>query len=236
MSTIIPAILVTTRKELEIKLSRLNGLADTVQIDVVDGKFATPSTWPYINNKHELEEMQRHNEMFPYSDQFCLEADLMVSSPEEIATQWVAAGISRVVIHARSVQDLPSVFKKLSEKLGYEKDFIPDMLSFGVALNVGDDVTLLEPVLGQMNYVQFMGIKHIGVQGEPFDTGVLSAIKTFSQRYPHIPIQVDGGVSLKTAPALLDAGVSRLVIGSAIWNSHDVASRIEEFKALTLQY
>ncbi len=236
MSTIIPAILVTTRKELEVKLSRLNGLVDTVQIDVVDGKFATPSTWPYANTKDELQEMHRHNELLPYSDKFCLEADLMVSSPEEAAAQWVSAGISRVVIHARSVQDLPKTFEKLSEKFGYEKDFVPGLLSFGIALSVKDDIALLESVLNQADYVQFMGIKHIGLQGEPFDTGVLSAIKSFSQRYPQVPIQVDGGVSLKTAPLLLDAGVSRLVIGSAIWHSPDIAARIGEFKVLTVKY
>jgi pentose-5-phosphate-3-epimerase len=45
-------------------------------------------------------------------------------------------------------------------------------------------------------------------------------------------IAVDGGVNFDTTPSLLLAGASRLVIGSAIFNTDDIINTIEEFKKL----
>jgi pentose-5-phosphate-3-epimerase len=47
MSVIVPAILPTSRDDLDEKLLRLHGLVDAVQVDVVDGRFVTPASWPY---------------------------------------------------------------------------------------------------------------------------------------------------------------------------------------------
>jgi pentose-5-phosphate-3-epimerase len=45
-------------------------------------------------------------------------------------------------------------------------------------------------------------------------------------------VQVDGGVSLETAPKLIALGVSNLVVGSAITRSHDVSAALAAFNAL----
>ena len=78
-----------------------------------------------------------------------------------------------------------------------------------------------------------MGIRNVGRQGEPFDTGVLRAIELFRKRHPNTPVQVDGGVSLVTAPKLLELGVSRLVIGSALWRAPDFNKALAELKEMT---
>ena len=80
-----------------------------------------------------------------------------------------------------------------------------------------------------------MGIKHVGRQGEPFDQDVFMTIKRFRARHPNVPIQVDGGVSLHTAPKLLELGVSRLVVGSGIWKAPSVSGAIQELKEITLE-
>ena len=48
-----------------------------------------------------------------------------------------------------------------------------------------------------------------------------------------MPIQVDGGVSLESAPVLLQAGVSRLVVGSALWRAPDFNKALQAFNELT---
>ncbi len=238
MEVIVPALLVATQKELKEKLARLIGVVDAVQIDAVDGKFVAPAppSWPYVNEHNELNDLAANGESLPYENRFRFEADLMVSAPEDAAQAWVGAGASRITIHAASVSNLAETLKRLSFHFGYSKDFTPDMLSFGVALTMNDDLAIIEPFLDQIDYVQCMGIAHIGRQGEPFDTHIVERIRTFHRAHPDMPVQVDGGVSLKTAPALLAAGAARLIIGSGIWESPDVGARVREFQDLALRY
>jgi hypothetical protein len=95
---------------------------------------------------------------------------------------------------------------------------------------------LLEPYLDSIDYVQFMGIKRIGVQGQPFSSDVLNKIKMFRSKHPQIPVQVDGGVSVETATLLLSLGVSRLVIGSRLWNSDNPEQVFTELTELGDHY
>ena len=78
-----------------------------------------------------------------------------------------------------------------------------------------------------------MGINHVGFQGEPFDERVIEKVKAVRAKYPEMIISVDGGVSLETAPKLIEAGVSRLIVGSAIFNSDNFIESIQNFKKLS---
>jgi pentose-5-phosphate-3-epimerase len=61
---------------------------------------------------------------------------------------------------------------------------------------------------------------------------VLNQIQKLKAEFPDLIISVDGSVTLKTAPKLIEAGVARLVIGSAIFNTDDIIGRVEAFRAL----
>ena len=75
-----------------------------------------------------------------------------------------------------------------------------------------------------------MGIDHIGFQGQNFDKKVIDKIKTTKAKYPSIPISVDGGVSLETAPELIAAGADRLIVGSAIFDSDNAIAAVMKLK------
>jgi ribulose-phosphate 3-epimerase len=219
MATIIPAILPKSRKDLEEKAAALQGLVEIVQIDAVDGKYVTPACWPYIQQNDPFFQSVENGEMLPYVGELRYEVDMMISDPEKSIGTWLSAGVDRVVLHAESTNYLARVIKEIQVRYGHEKDFAPDLLSLGIAVNIGTDLALIEPFMDDFDYVQFMGIRKIGAQGEPFDENVLRKITAFKKKYYDVPVQVDGGVSLETAPALLSAGVDRLIIGSAIWNA-----------------
>ncbi len=238
MGAIVPAILVETHKELEEKLALISGVVDTVQIDVVDGLFAETSTWPYAraSDIKDFENLVTSGEMIFHIGKMHTEVDLMVNDVENIAESWVTLGASRVTLHTKDIQNISTILERLSKRLGYEKGFATDMLSIGVAFESGDDVSILEPIINKVDYVQFMGIDHIGRQGESFDNRVVSKVREFHSKHPCIPIQVDGGVSLTTAPELLLAGVSTLVIGSAIWYSTNVRERVKEFQDIASKF
>ncbi len=234
MSVIVPAILPTSRDDLDEKLLRLHGLVDAVQVDVVDGRFVTPASWPYKDVQGNTRTPS--GDSFPYLGQITYEVDLMVEEPENVIRHWIDAGATRVVIHAETTRMLPKLMNELSTTYGHDKDFTPDLLAFGLAINVSTELALIEPFLHQCDFVQFMGIAKIGRQGEPFDKRVLAKISAFRKKYPAMPLQVDGGVSLETAPGLLQAGVTRLVVGSDLWKAPDLAAELKKLQGLVQTY
>lgn len=233
MSVIIPAILPTSRHDLEEKLARLVGLATAVQIDIVDGKFTEPATWPYANGAEEFAQASARGESLPHAEDFAIEMDMMVTEPEQMTGSWIAAGATRILAHLESTTYLPRLITDLKVKYGHEKGFASESLSFGLAVNIDTNLELLEPYLDDIDYVQFMGIKNIGKQGQPFATEVLNKIAVFRHTHDDMPIQVDGGVTLESAALLLNAGVSRLIVGSALWRAPDLKLAYEAFQALT---
>ena len=229
MSIIIPAVLPKSREDLESSLSRLALIerVETVQIDVVDGHFARPATWPYAGSA--LWEL-------PRSERFRFDLDLMVTDPGEAVDQWVALGATRVTLHAESVTNLPHLVASFEKKYGHEAGFTPALLSLGLAFGIETDLAAIEPYVQKVDYIQFMGIAHIGRQGEPFDRRVLLKIRSFRARHPNIVIQVDGGVSLHTASDLFAAGADRLIVGSALMKADNIEAEITKFEALGEKY
>ena len=131
---------------------------------------------------------------------------------------------------------MKQILDTLHREYGYEKGFMEHVLQVGIAINQETRLELLEPYLDQIDYVQFMGIKRIGVQGQPFSKDVLSSIHRFKEKHPRTPVQIDGGVSVDSAPALLALGVSRLVVGSAIWNTEHPDRAFTQLQSLGDQY
>lgn len=237
MGVIIPAILPSSKRDLEDKLAVLESIDSVsfVQIDVIDGRFAAPACWPYTAPE-EFARMASNGEMLPAWGRLKFEIDLMVADAEQVTGSWLSLGASRLAVHAESTSYLPQLITDLKQKYGHDKDFAPDLISFGLALNIDTDVSLVEQYLEQTDYVQFMGIARIGRQGEPFDRRVLKKIETFKKKHPRVPVQVDGGVSAATAPELLSIGVDRLIVGSDLWKSPDVKAELLKLAALSERY
>lgn len=236
MGIIVPAIIPTSKQDLDEKLARLHGLCEEVQVDIVDGVFAGPASWPYVADPGEPNRMLKDGELLPKAGEFHLEIDLMSADPESVAGAWIGLGASRLTIHSESTRFMPRFLESARTLYGHEPGFTSGLLSLGLSLGIETNLALIEPYLDKVEYVQFMGIRKIGHQGEPFDARVLPKIAAFRKRYPRIEVQVDGGVTYENAPKLLDAGVGRLVVGSALWKAPDLALRYQEFDALTQRY
>lgn len=225
-----------SKEDLIQKLDALQGRVSDVQIDIVDGKFAGPASWPCVPGTEDATLFVARHELLPHAGSLTIEVDLMVEEPEKTVGMWVALGARRITIHAESVIDLPRLLRSLQRTYGHDKGFAPELLSIGLALNIDSELARIEPHLSMVDYVQFMGIDSIGKQGQPFDERVLRKIAIFRKRHTDIPLQVDGGVSLATAPKLLAAGVSRLVAGSSIWKSPDIGKEIEAYNSILESY
>ncbi len=213
---IIPAVLPKSWDDLEAHVARIPGITRHVQIDVVDGHFAKGKTWPYKDGeKFAMVVQQEHG--LPHWEELDFEFDLMIADPAAEVMKYVHAGASRIIIHAASKTALPA----LQQLIDLNEDTGAWSVQVGLAVGCQQNLDDLEPFEGQYDFVQVMGIEHIGKQGEPLSQKALFMLERLRHRYPNLPLQVDGGVKPENAAALVAAGATRLVAGSAIFGSDD---------------
>jgi ribulose-phosphate 3-epimerase len=232
MTQIIPAILPQNFEEIEDKASRVASYTSVVQVDICDGKYVPSQTWPYTKGSEASFLAVLDEQMgMPHWDTLDYEFDLMVKDPEKVFEQYVSLGASRIVIHMESLShdSLLRLLNTYGKKGGYMSMFDVEI---GLAIRVDTNIEPLAETLAHFNFVQVMGINRVGFQGESFDTRAVALVKALRQAYPQLMISVDGGVNLDTAPALVDAGADRLVVGSAIFKTDDVAGTLGLFESI----
>ena len=74
-----------------------------------------------------------------------------------------------------------------------------------------------------------MGIEKVGFGGQKVSNKVFTKAKYFSEKFPKIPVQVDGGVKVENSQRLFKNGVVRFVSGSGVFNTSNIKKRIGEF-------
>ncbi len=223
--TILPAIIPKDFEDLENHLVQVRGLVRSIQIDICDGRLTPSPSWPFIHNFGELEEVLKQQRGLPLWEHFDFEFDLMVQNPAKEYERWIDAGATRLIFHYKEsdILVLQEIMQKTKER----------NVEVGLALHIGDSIDAIGPFKELIDVIQFMGILKIGFQGEPFDERVLEKIKKTKEIYPHIPIGVDGGVNRDTAPLIVEAGATRLVVGSALFGDVDLRETIGYFGTLS---
>ncbi len=221
---ILPAVIPESIEALEADLLMVKGLVKSVQIDICDGRLTPAASWPYVNEYGEMKEILGQERGLPLWDAFDFEIDLMVLNPKHDYEQWIDAGTSGIIFHYSD---------KIEEAL---KEIIADTKSRGVkaglALHIDTPISVLESFKDMIDSVQLMGIKRVGFQGQPFEESVLARVREAKEKYPNLPVSVDGGVNFDTAPLLLEAGADILIVGSAIFGQGDVPEAVYYFKSL----
>jgi ribulose-phosphate 3-epimerase len=197
MIPVVPALIPQSLEHAKEAIAKLN-FSREIQLDLVDGLFAPTTSWPYdpVGDPMALK---------PLLDQFTLEVDLMVSRPLEAAEAWIKAGADMLVFHLESIplED----FKWFAEHC---------RCTVGVAGHGNTTVEAVSEYAVYADYIQLMGIAEIGAQGQPFDHTVLERVATLHTQFPDMVIAVDGSVNKETIVSLKQAGVTRMVVGSAI--------------------
>ncbi len=230
MIEIIPAIMPRSFSEVEEKMSLVQEDVSFVQIDVMDATITKDATWPYLlpDADIDFQNIITEKTSMPCWDSLSFEADLMVKNPERITQDWLKAGAGRIIFHIESEGNVKEFVQSFRLE-GITKDS-PLYVELGLAITADADMSLVESIIPHIDFVQCMGIKTIGVQGSPFDERILQTISTLKNKFPSLVISVDGGVTLETAPRLIQAGAKRLVSGSTIYRSEDVKEIIEKLK------
>lgn len=103
----------------------------------------------------------------------------------------------------------------------------------GVAISPDTPATALEAVMDMVDYIVIMTV-YPGFGGQKFMENQLPKIRTIckmanAQNRP-IDIQVDGGITVKTAPLAVQAGANVLVAGTAIFGTNCYKTAIHHIR------
>jgi ribulose-phosphate 3-epimerase len=153
-----------------------------------------------------------------------LDVHLMITDPDRYAEVFVEAGAAMLSVH---VEVLPHLNRTLSliKSLGARA---------GVALNPSTPVVAIEQVAADVDFVLVMSVNP-GFGGQAFlprSASKVRAVRAMLDRAGNpAPIEIDGGIDLETAGAVVAAGAEILVAGSAIFGSPDAAAAARTLRA-----
>jgi ribulose-phosphate 3-epimerase len=187
--------------------------ARVIHVDVMDGHFVPPITiGPLI--------------VSAIADQVhdaggILDVHLMIERPEHQVAEFGKAGADSITVH-------PEATPHLNYALGAVHEA---GCAAGAAINPGTPPIAVSQVTDELDLVLCMSVNP-GWGGQPFIPSSLAKLAELRELLPeHVALEVDGGVSLKTAADCVKAGANLLVAGSAIFGSPDPAEMYSKLVA-----
>jgi ribulose-phosphate 3-epimerase len=222
MIQITPSLPAQSFDELHVLATILAPYIPMFQVDIVDGEFVPLTSWPFTEEGNPKELLLKLSE---FISRVPIEVDCMVMNPENYLDTFVALHVASVIVHMRSTEAYEAIIEH-ARAHGYR---------IGFALTNDVPLTELEPFIPQIDFVQVMGIAHVGKQGQPFDERTLDTLRTLRASYPELPLVVDGAVNKDTIKLLCDAGATRLAPGSAISKDSDPISAYKQLSMLVAE-
>ncbi len=214
---ITPAILPKDFDEIIDKLNTLEYLVPRVQIDLCDGEFGLLTTW-----------LPEGGEELPSDYEY--EFDIMVNDWRPCVMHAIDMGAARIVAHVDNFSEADGV--ELVEMLEHTGTALGVCVSNNVPIDVHVNFVKFFQERYDNVFIQVMGIRDIGAQGQPFDKEVLSRIEQLREECDGVEIQVDGAMNNKTGELVHDVGALTVISGSYIFGSSDIAGRIDEIEAI----
>ncbi|MCQ2271067.1 MAG: ribulose-phosphate 3-epimerase [Bacteroidales bacterium] len=189
-----------------------NSEADWFHLDIMDGVFV-----PNISYGMPLIKAIRSKAEKP------LDVHLMIVQPERYVERFKEVGADILTVHWEACTHLHRTIYQIKNA---------DMLA-GVALNPHTPVAGLEDVINDVDMVLIMSVNP-GFGGQRFIERSLhrvAELKAMIKRnHSECLIEVDGGVDLSNAQALVDAGADVLVAGSSIFSKENPIEIIKQLK------
>lgn len=213
MPLVAPSLLSANFLDLQSDCNMINeSEADWYHLDVMDGRFVPNISFgPMIV------------EFFRKATKKTCDVHLMIAEPEKFAEQFKNAGADILSVHFEACHHLHRNLQQI-HSLG---------MKAGVALNPHSPVGVLSDVLHDIDLVCMMSVNP-GFGGQKFIPHTMSKIrelrKMIDDRGLKTLIEIDGGVTLDNAAAIVAAGADVLVAGNTVFRSKDPKDTIARLK------
>ena len=212
---IAPSVLSADFSNLGSEIQMLNESdAKWIHIDIMDGMFVPNISFGFPV----LEAINKISTKF-------LDVHLMIEKPERYLTAFKEAGADIITVHAEACIHLHRTVQQIKE-LG---------IKAGIALNPHTPVASLANVIKEIDLVCLMSVNP-GFGGQQFIPATLPKIselkKMITETNSSALIEIDGGVTLENAPAIVEAGADVLVAGNTVFKSKDPLATIASLKRI----
>lgn len=191
-----------------------NSHADWIHLDIMDGVFV-----PNISFGFPVAEYVKKIAEKP------LDVHLMIIEPDRYLSRFRECGADILTVQYEACVHLNRTVSEI-RRLG---------MKAGVAVNPHTPVSLLKHVLPYIDMVLIMTVNP-GFGGQDFIPESYEKISELREMIDSggsgVLIQVDGGVDIKNAAKLVNAGVDILVAGNSIFSSDDPMETIRKMKEL----
>ena len=209
---IAPSLLAADFSKLKEEVKAIeNTKAKWLHLDVMDGNFV-----PNISFGADIVKAIRKDSNLYF------DAHLMIENPEWYIDTMADAGVQSISIHVEATKHLDRALQLIKAR----------GLKAGVAINPATDIAFLDNIYEKLDLILVMTVNP-GFGGQKFLNQMIEKIRKVRNKFPHIDIQVDGGINNETAKLVIEAGANILVACSYVFSgnySEKVNSLLNEEK------
>jgi ribulose-phosphate 3-epimerase len=189
-----------------------NGGADAIHFDVMDGHFVPQLTLgvPFVDAIKKVTTLP-------------LDVHIMVTNPEIVAEDYIAAGANVLTFHIEAATHAHRLCQRIRQA-GRKS---------GIALNPSTHWSAIECLLPVVDQITIMTVNpgysrqtHLA----EMHTKIAAIAAMCARNFPHIEIQIDGGVNSGNAGLLSKIGARNFVAGGAVLGQADYRTAIQAIR------